>query len=96
MLPSTTCVDKNQLIGGLANIQNWNALEDVKNLAVPLLVLAATNDSIVRPKDIEVSFFYAKGTTIEYIDHGGHSLPLSNPLWCSSKINDFIGKITGS
>ncbi len=76
-----------KLIEGLEWLSKWN-VDIPSNL--PTKILACRNDHIVPEKmtqDIWGEY------NIEWVDDGGHILPITKPEWCLKHIKDFINDI---
>lgn len=76
-----------KLIDGLKWLSQWQ-VEIPKNL--PTKILACRNDQIVPEKMSEKLW---QNFSIEWIDKGGHILPLTQPKWCVENIKNFINDL---
>ena len=76
-----------KLIEGLSWLSKWNA--DIPP-NIPLKILAAHDDNIVSSKMINNIW---KNYDIEWIENGGHMLPLTQPKWCTKEIKKFINEL---
>jgi pimeloyl-[acyl-carrier protein] methyl ester esterase len=76
-----------KLVEGLAWLSRWKA-EAPEN--VPVKILASRDDHIVPEKMTEDNWH---NFSIEWIDEGGHMLPLTQPEWCVKNIKNFIDGI---
>lgn len=73
-----------KLVEGLTWLSRWKT-EVPEN--VPVKILASHDDNIVpakMTKDVWQNF------DIEWIENGGHMLPLTQPKWCIENIKSFI------
>ena len=76
-----------KLVEGLGWLSKWN-VEIPSN--IPLKILACRDDHIVPEKmtqDIWSEY------DIEWIEDGGHMLPITKAEWCTEHIKDFIDDI---
>ncbi len=76
-----------KLIEGLTWLSKWET--DIPN-GLPIRVLASRNDQIVPEKmtaDIWGDY------NIDWVEDGGHMLPLTQAEWCIDKIRNFLSEL---
>lgn len=76
-----------KLVEGLHWLSKWEA--SVPN-NIPVKILASKDDQIVPEK---MTHNVWKEYDIDWIDTGGHMLPLTQANWCTTHVKDFIGAI---
>ena len=76
-----------KLLEGLGWLSKWKA-DIPENL--PLKILASRDDHIVPEK--MTNNIWGKHT-IDWIDQGGHMLPITQPEWCNKHLKEFIDQI---
>jgi len=76
-----------KLVEGLQWLSTWET-NIPSNL--PTKILACRNDQIV-PEDMSIKLW--KNASIEWIDKGGHILPLTQADWCKKHIKEFISDV---
>ena len=77
-----------KLLEGLGWLSKWQA-DIPENL--PTKVLASRDDKIVPARMSQKNW---KNHDIEWIDEGGHMLPLTQSEWCTQHIKSFINDLT--
>ena len=80
------------LRGGLDWIATWDAGEELKNLGVPVMALAARDDRVVR-EEMTKNIWGNGVAELHWLDKGGHLLPLTHAEWCAEHINKFADAI---
>lgn len=76
-----------KLIEGLKWLSKWESFPP-KNL--PVKILACRNDQIV-PEEMTSDLW--KDFSIEWINEGGHILPVTQSRWCTDHIKKFIDDV---
>ncbi len=73
-----------KLTEGLKHLSKWHA--DIPN-NLPIKVMASQNDHIVPPKMTQDIW---KNHDINWVNDGGHMLPITQSQWCVEHIKEFL------
>jgi len=73
-----------KLIEGLGWLSKWNA-DIPTNISIKIL---ASHDDHIVPEKMTQDIW--KNYDIEWVDEGGHMLPITQPEWCTKHIENFI------
>ncbi|MCU7805482.1 MAG: hypothetical protein KZQ96_20015 [Candidatus Thiodiazotropha sp. (ex Lucinoma borealis)] len=84
------CIDKNALLSGLQDIAGCSVENATKQKNIPVKVIGAKNDRVVNAMTMTRFFKNNPLVDISINESGGHLLPLLQPKWCASKINEQI------
>ncbi|QQS57956.1 MAG: hypothetical protein IPN28_03830 [Alphaproteobacteria bacterium] len=85
--PENSLLDLERLQEGMNWLIHDNATKEIRNLGLPVLSLTAKDDPVL---PIKIMRQHWSGYPLQIRELGGHSLPWSEPRWCSTKIMDFI------
>ncbi len=88
--PAHAVTQKETLLDGLNTLSKSDCSKQRKELAIPILPLASTDDAIVSASMTEKIW---KDYNIQWNENGGHILPLKEPEWCALHISNFLKQL---